>query len=337
LKAGYFRDLEMETEHRNVWVYVEHRDGEIHPVTFELLTRGRELSDALGERLVCVALGEVSSAMRRELQRFGAREIISIELDAGSARSFEALSWFLYRAVKEEKPAILLAGATTTGRTIMPLVAVKAGTGLTADCTELAIDAQRRILLQTRPAFGGNILATIECVHTRPQMATVRPHVLPMHACTENTEARLVRRRYPPYAGRVSEIMDTVIEGGHVDISLSDVIVAGGRGLGKAEGFQLLERLAEKFGGAVGASRGAVDLGWISAVHQVGQTGHTVSPRLYIACGISGAVQHLAGMKGAETILAINEDPEAQIFNVADYGIVGDLYEVIPRMLEEMH
>jgi electron transfer flavoprotein alpha subunit len=326
----------VEREHRNIWVYVEHREEEIHPVTFELLTKGRELSDTLGERLVCVALGEVSESMRRELQAFGAQEIICIETDSVSARSYEALSGLLFQAVQEERPAVLLAGATATGRTIMPLVAVKAGTGLTADCTELSIDGERKILLQTRPAFGGNILATIECASTRPQMATVRPHVLPMKPCGQPPEARLIRRRYPLQSGRVSEVIETFIEEGRLDISLSDVVVAGGRGLGKAEGFRLLERLAYKLGGVVGASRGAVDLGWISAVHQVGQTGHTVSPRLYIACGISGAVQHLAGMKGADTILAINEDPEAQIFSVADYGIVGDLYEVIPRMLEEM-
>jgi len=326
----------VETGYRNIWVYVEHRGEEIHPVTFELLTKGRDLNEILGQRLVCVALGVVTERMQAALQRYGAEEIVSIEMEDRSARSYEIMAELLYLAVKEERPALMLAGATANGRTLMPLVAVRAQTGLTADCTELAIDPERRILLQTRPAFGGNILATIECAGARPQMATVRPHVLPMEACKTPPAGRLMKKRYPVRSGRVSEVLETIIEEGHLDISLSDVIVAGGRGLGRAEGFRLLEKLADRLGGAIGASRGAVDLGWISSVHQVGQTGHTVNPRLYIACGISGAVQHLAGMKGAETVIAINEDAEAQIFNVADYGIVGDLYEVIPRMLEEM-
>jgi electron transfer flavoprotein alpha subunit len=271
-----------------------------------------------------------------DLQRYGAEEIVSVSTESFADESYEIMAELLYRAVKEMKPSIILAGATAVGRTLMPLVAVRASTGLTADCTELAIDPERKILLQTRPAFGGNILATIECASSKPQMATVRPHVMKMEACTDAPTADLKEKRYSVHVNRVSKILDTVVERGKVDISLSDIVVAGGRGLGKADGFRLLERLAERLGGVVGASRGAVDLGWISSSHQVGQTGHTVNPRLYIACGISGAVQHLAGMKGSETILAINEDPDAQIFGTADYGIVGDVYEVIPRILEEM-
>jgi electron transfer flavoprotein alpha subunit len=326
----------MTSKSEDIWVYVERRGDEIHPVTFELLTKGRELREQLGGRLVCISHGTPNDQQRETLGRFGAQEIVAIETHGASARSYEILAELLYRAVNEERPGILLAGATAAGRTLMPLVAVRAGTGLTADCTELAIDPERRILLQTRPAFGGNILATIECANRRPQMATVRPHVLPMRESSNPSKAAITVKRLEPALTRFAEILETVYEEGTLDMALSDVIVAGGRGLGKPEGFALIERLADKLGGSVGASRGAVDLGWISSAHQVGQTGHTVNPRLYIACGISGAVQHLAGMKGAETILAINEDPEAQIFGIADYGIVGDLYEVIPRLLEEM-
>jgi electron transfer flavoprotein alpha subunit len=323
-------------KHRNVWVFVERTEEHIHPVTFELLSKGRELAGDLGEALVCVVLGSVSDDVATQLGRYGAREIVSVSMTKSAARSYEIMAELLYRAVDEMKPAVVLAGATAVGRTLMPLVAVKASTGLTADCTELAIDNDRQILLQTRPAFGGNILATIECAEKKPQMATVRPHVMKMVECDTPVISDVIEKEYTVQRDRVSDIIDTVVERGKVDISLSDIVVAGGRGLGKADGFNLIEKLADKLGGVVGASRGAVDLGWISSAHQVGQTGHTVNPRLYIACGISGAVQHLAGMKGSETILAINEDPDAQIFGTADYGIVGDLYEVIPRMLEEM-
>ena len=313
------------------------RSGDtIHPVTFELLSKGRDLKRDLDEKLMCVVLGSVRENVRKQLQRYGAEEIVVVSMGEEAQQSYEFMAELLYRVVDEMKPSIILAGATSVGRTLMPLVAVKASTGLTADCTELAIDPERKILLQTRPAFGGNILATIECAQRKPQMATVRPHVMKMEECTDPPNTTVTEKHYPVHLERVSEILETVIEQGRVDISLSDIVVAGGRGLGKADGFRLLEKLAERLGGVIGASRGAVDLGWISSTHQVGQTGHTVSPRLYIACGISGAVQHLAGMKGSETILAINEDPDAQIFGTADYGIVGDLYEVIPRILEEM-
>lgn len=326
----------MGGEHRNIWVLVERTGDTIHPVTFELLSKGRALKHDHGEALVCVALGSVNESVKKQLQSYGAEKIVAVSMDDAAGRSYEIMAELLYRVVAELKPSIILAGATSAGRTLMPLVAVKASTGLTADCTELAIDPERKILLQTRPAFGGNILATIECAQRKPQMATVRPHVMKMEECSDPPDTTVMEKSYPVCLERVSEILETVIEEGRVDISLSDIVVAGGRGLGKAEGFKLLEKLADRLGGVIAASRGAVDLGWISSAHQVGQTGHTVSPRLYIACGISGAVQHLAGMKGSERILAVNEDPDAQIFGTADYGIVGDLYEVIPRMLEEM-
>jgi electron transfer flavoprotein alpha subunit len=323
-------------DYRNVWVLVQRKGKEIHPVTFELLTKGRELSDTLGEKLVSVMFGAPMPGERQTLESYGTDEILSITALSSPGWSGEVMAQLLSRAIEDKKPAIFLAGATAFGRTVMPLVAVKAKTGLTADCTQLTIDPDRRILLQTRPAFGGNILATIECADARPQMATVRPHVLKSVINKRTGGAQVVSKKYPVAVQRVTEILLSTEEEDVVDISLADIIVAGGRGLGKAKGFELIEKLADKLGGVIGASRGAVDLGWINSTHQVGQTGHTVSPKLYIACGISGAVQHLAGMKSSNTIIAINEDPDAQIFQAADYGIVGDLYEVIPRIMEEL-
>lgn len=322
--------------HRDIWVFVERRGDGIHPVSLELLTKARHLKADPGERLCGVCLGELKQGHREELSSYGAELIYSIIIDREHERSPEVASELLCTAAREEGPSIILAGATAWGRTFMPLVAVKLNTGLTADCTELAVDGERKVLLQTRPAFGGNILATIECALLRPQMSTVRPHVFKMQRLDKPAQPQVITKRYKPRAGRTSRILRTIVEEEEFDISLADVVVSGGRGLGRPEGFQLLGRLARRLGGVVGASRGAVDLGWISSAHQVGQTGHTVSPRLYIACGISGAVQHLAGMKGSQTIVGINEDPEAPIFEVADYGIIGDLYEVVQRLLEEL-
>jgi electron transfer flavoprotein alpha subunit len=321
---------------KNIWVIIEKRNGKIHPVTYELLTKGRQLRDALGERLLAVHYGKGSAEDRKHLQKFGAEEILEIWSEGWIKRSYELMAEVLYMAAEREKPSIILAGATAFGRTIMPLIAVRLKTGLTADCTELQIYRERKILLQTRPAFGGNILATIECANTKPQMATVRPHVFGMQEVTMPINAPVRSKKFNPVLKRVTEIVETIIEEVRMDITEADVIVSGGRGLGKPEGFQLLQRLSEKLGGMTGASRGAVDLGWYSSAFQVGQTGHTVNPRLYIACGISGAVQHVAGMKGAEIIIAINEDPDAPIFEIADYGIIGDLYDVIPCILKQL-
>ncbi len=321
---------------KNVWIIIEKRNAKIHPVTFELLTKGRQLRDALRESLLAVHYGKVSAEDRKYLQNFGAEQIIEIRSDGRIKKNYELIAESLSIAAEREKPSIILAGATAFGRTIMPLIAVRLKTGLTADCTELQIDRERKILLQTRPAFGGNILATIECANTKPQMATVRPHVFGMQEVRKPFQAPVKSKRFNPVLKRVTEIVETIIEEVRMDITEADVIVAGGRGLGKPEGFQLLQRLSDKLRGMTGASRGAVDLGWYSSAFQVGQTGHTVNPRLYIACGISGAVQHVAGMKGAETIIAINEDPDAPIFEIADYGIIGDLYDVIPCILKQL-
>ncbi len=320
----------------DIWVLVERRNDSVHPVSFELLTKGSELINDLGGELVAVTFGKSDQGVLRLVEQYGAQRIFEIEMDLGLAVSPEAMAEAFCMAVSELHPSVVLSGATAFGRTVMPLIAVRLGTGLTADCTELAIDPERKLLLQTRPAFGGNILATIECPESKPQMATVRPHVFRMEKVLAPPRAELTRKMYRPVLRRVTELVESIVEQEKADITEADIIVSGGRGLGKPEGFALLSRLAEKLGGMTGASRGAVDLGWYSSAFQVGQTGHTVSPKLYIACGISGAVQHVVGMKSAETIIAINEDPDAPIFQVSDYGIVGDLYEVVPALLEEI-
>jgi len=320
----------------SLWVIIEKKKEEVHPVTLELLTKGRELCADLQETLVAVIPGAIGEGDEHVLSLFGAQEILEVRTMEENPASFDLYAEALCMAVGEEKPSIILAGATAFGRTLMPLLAVRLRTGLTADCTELDIDRDRKLLLQTRPAFGGNILAVIECAQSKPQMATVRPHVFKM-AKVENAKKPVIRcRSYSPLLKRSAELLERVVEDEKTDITQADIIVAGGRGLGKPEGFELLHTLADSLGGMTGASRGAVDLGWISPVHQVGQTGHTVNPKLYLACGISGAVQHITGMKGAEMIIAINEDPEAPIFEIADYGIIGDLYDIIPAIIEAL-
>jgi electron transfer flavoprotein alpha subunit len=322
--------------HKNIWVLVEKKDRKIHPVSFELLSKGRTLKKELCESLIAVLPGDAEKNDISMLEQYGADEILLIHADRDASGSCETMAELICMAVEEEKPQVILAGATIYGRTLMPLIAVQLKTGLTADCTELSIDKDRKILLQTRPAFGGNIMATIECAGSRPQMATVRPRVFRMEKKQESIKARVVSKNYSPGIRRAARILETAVRAESLDISQAEAIVSGGRGLGKPEGFDLISELSDKIGGMTGASRGAVDLGWISQAHQVGQTGHTVSPKLYIACGISGAVQHLAGMKGSGTIIAVNEDPDAPIFEAADYGIVGDLYDIIPGILKEL-
>lgn len=320
----------------SLWVLVEKREKDIHPVSLELLTKTRELCAALRERLVAVLLGETDNEKKKVLARYGAEEILEVQNERGNLLSPELQAETFCMAANEERPSIIVAGATAYGRTLMPLIAVRLRTGLTADCTELDIDRERKLLIQTRPAFGGNILAVIECPTSSPQMATVRPHVFRMEKARRVKSPAIRAKCYSPAVKRVTEVLERVVEDEKTDITQADIIVSGGRGLGKPEGFTIIDTFARRLGGMIGASRGVVDLGWISAAHQVGQTGHTVNPKLYIACGISGAVQHVAGMKGAETIIAINEDPEAPIFEIADYGIIGDLYDIVPAILKEL-
>ena len=260
-------------------------------------------------------------------------------VDTGALEKFndEPYSKVMADLVCEHKPEIILCGATAVGRSFFPRVAVELKTGLTADCTGLAIDSDRRLLLQTRPAFGGNIMATIVCPEDRPQMATVRHKVMQEAICDNKRKGNVIKKEIKA-KGLTSrtQVLNVVKElANSINIIDANVIVSGGRGMGKPENFKMLEELASVLGGAVGASRAAVDSDWIAYAHQVGQTGKTVCPTVYIACGISGAIQHLVGMQSADIIIAINKDPDAPIFGVATYGIVGDLFEVIPKLTAE--
>jgi electron transfer flavoprotein alpha subunit len=244
----------------------------------------------------------------------------------------------LTRLLSDIRPGIVLAAATTMGRTVMPLVAAKLGTGLTADCTELDIDGRDGLLLQTRPAIGGNVMATIKTPATKPQMATVRPKSLRPAEPDEQRRGKIRPICYPADVFQVAEVMLQRLEDVTQEVSVQDaeIVVAGGKGLKSRDNFRLVEELAEALGAAVGATRDVVDLGWVTYPHQIGLSGKTVSPRLYVAVGLSGAVQHLAGMQSAQTIVAINKDRDAQIFKVADFGIVGDLFEVVPELVARL-
>lgn len=315
-----------------VWVFAEQRDGQIQDVVYELLTKGRELADHLGEELSAVLLGEGVKEHAAELISWGADCVYVVDDARLKEFNTDLYSSVVSDLVQEYKPEIVLAGATSIGRAFIPRVAVRVKTGLTADCTALDIDHQKKILLQTRPAFGGNIMATIICPNHRPQMATVRHKVLKKAKPAERREGRVVEvtPTLPDTRTRILEVLHEMAN--QVNLAEADIIVSGGRGLGGPENFNIIEDLAKELGGAVGASRAAVDAEWIPSYHQVGQTGKTVCPKLYIACGISGAIQHLAGMSSSDIIVAINKDPDAPIFDIADIGIVGDVFEIVPML-----
>jgi len=321
-----------------VMIYAEYRHGRFAPVAFELLGIGRQLADQQNVPLSAVLLGDGLGDGGRELVAYGADKVYQVDNPALADFTDEAYANILEDLVREHKPAIVLAGATAIGRSFIPLVATSLATGLTADCTELSIRSEDGMLLQTRPAFGGNIMATIECPFTRPQMATVRPRVMnPLeHDPARPGEVITYEPAPERLESRVKVLRNVLEEQNQVNITEGDIIVAGGRGLENEKGFELIKDLADALGGAVGASRGAVDSEWIAYPHQVGQTGKTVNPKLYVACGISGAIQHVVGMQSSETIVAINKDANAPIFDVATYGIVGDLFEVVPKLIEKL-
>ncbi|OAT81653.1 electron transfer flavoprotein subunit alpha/FixB family protein [Desulfotomaculum copahuensis] len=320
--------------YKGVMVLGEQKDGHIRPVTFELLNRGRDLADKLGVELSCSILGNEIEDLTEIIYR-GADKVFHVAGPALAGFLPGPYARALVRLVQEERPEIFIAAATTTGRTVMPLVAAGLKTGLTADCTLLDIDDKEKILLQTRPAIGGNIMATIKTPFTRPQMATVRPRsARPAHRDESRTGLISVKNYGDSPVSAVERFLAYVPDATQeVSIEDADIIVAGGKGLKTRDGFKLVEELARLLGAGVGASRDVVDLGWASYPHQIGLSGKTVSPKLYIAVGISGKVQHLAGMQTSETIVAINRDPEAQIFQVADFGIVGDAFEVLPELM----
>jgi len=324
------------TAYRDVWVFAEQSDGRIASVTYELLGEGRKLADELGMKLCGVLLGAGIGDRAGELTARGADRIYVVDRPELAHFQDEAYAAVLIDLVRRHKPNILLCGATAIGRSLVSRVAVTVRAGLTADCTGLAIEAETGHLLQTRPAFGGNIMATIVCPANRPQMATVRHKVMKEAPANPDRKGEVVLEEVAAelLKGRTKRLnyvpeVDTV-----VNIAEADLIVSGGRGMQKPENFAILHELAEVLGGGVGASRAAVDANWIPYSHQVGQTGKTVCPKLYIACGISGQIQHLAGMSSSDVIVAINKDPDAPIFKVATYGIVGDLFQVVPLLTQ---
>ena len=324
-------------DYKGVWVFAEQREGSLQNVTFELLGEGRKLADALNVELSAVLLGSGVENLCDALAKAGADRVYLADAPILKDYLTEGYASVISDLVESKKPEIFLFGATHIGRDLAPRIAAKLNTGLTADCTGLEIDPEQKILLQTRPAFGGNIMATIITTRHRPQMATVRPGVM-KKASGAARPCKVETIAVDANALKIRTVVKEVVKSTQklVDLTEADIIVSGGRGLGNAEGFALLQTLANALGGVVGASRATVDAGWIPQAHQVGQTGKTVRPKLYIACGISGAIQHLAGMQNAKCIVAINKNASAPIFDVADYGIVGDLYQVVPAMIEEL-
>ena len=325
-------------QYHGVWVFAEQRGGKLMDVALELLGEGRRLADQIGTSLGALLLGHDVEGLAGQLISCGADRVYLFDDPALASYTTDAYTEVIHGAIEKEKPEILLLGATHIGRDLGPCLAVRCGTGLTADCTRLEIDPDDKRLLQTRPAFGGNLMATIQCPNHRPQMSTVRPGVMEKCAPDAARQGQVLHMPVDLSADicrtRVLETVRSLRE--MVKLTDAEVIVSGGRGLGSADGFALVEKLARRLGGVVGASRAAVDAGWIDHVHQVGQTGTTVKPKLYIACGISGAVQHLAGMQDSGYIVAINKNPLAPIFEVADCGLVGDVYQIIPAMLEAL-
>ena len=322
--------------YKGVWVFAEQHKGGISSVALELLGEGRKLADKRKTKLSAVFIGHNIKGKSRELIAHGADIVYVADDPALKDFNDDSYGAVLTTLATLHKPEIILAGATAIGRSFIPKVAAKLYTGLTADCTMLDIDSETGNLLQTRPAFGGNIMATIVSPNHRPQMATVRHKVMKKAAPDASRKGDIIDVKFTTAGDVRTKVIKTVEELTEtVNISEADIIVAGGRGMGSAKNFQLIAELAKTIGGAVGATRGAVDEGWVPYSHQVGQTGKTVCPKLYIAAGISGAIQHLAGMQSSDVIIAINKDPNAPIFSVATYGIVGDVMEVLPIMIRK--
>ena len=321
-----------------VWIFAEHRNDEIAPVVFELLGKGAELAEIKKTKLTAVLIGSKVSKKAQELIHFGADEVIVVDkpelknfLDGAYAKVLSVL-------IQKYKPEIVLCGASVMGRSFFPRVASTIKTGLTADCTELTINPENGDLIQTRPAFGGNIMARIICPNHRPQMATVRHKVMDPLEKDEKKKGKIITENVPidkldllsEYIGFIKD------ETQGINITEANIIVTGGRGIKSGDNFKMIRDFATSIGAAVGASRASVDSGWIPYSHQVGQTGKTVKPKIYIACGVSGAIQHLAGMQSSEFIIAINKDKDAPIFKVADLGIVGDIFEILPALTKKL-
>lgn len=326
-------------EYRGVWIFVEQTEGKPASVAWELLGVGADLAKTLGVELCSVVIGDKVDHLCQESFAYGASKVYLMDDPIYHYYRTEPYYKAMCYLIQKYKPEIVLIGATGLGRDLAGAVATKLATGLTADCTGLDID-ERGFLLQTRPAFGGNIMATILTEQTRPQMASVRPHVMPMPEKDISRNGEILREALPgegDFITRVLEIIeDTRGEGAQIDIAAADFIVSGGRGMLARENFSILQDLADELGGVVGCSRSAVEAGWMPVERQVGQTGKTVRPKIYIACGISGAIQHLVGMQDSDVIIAINRDKYAPIFEVATYGIVGDVFQVVPAIIKQI-
>jgi electron transfer flavoprotein alpha subunit len=349
-------------DYKNIWVYAESRDGKLMNVALELIGEGKRLAEDIGgdEKLVALLVGDDSVAdLAPECFEYGADEVYVISHPLLKNYTTDAYCKVIVDAINDRKPEIVLYGATHVGRDLAPRIAARANAGLTADCTHLDVKLSKYIkfaeekttlntsnldpnstdkgLKMTRPAFGGNLMATIICPTTRPQMATVRPGVMQKIERIPGKTGKVTKLDCQLAESDIRTKIVDIVRSAKEMVSLTDadIICSGGRGLGDASGFKLIQQFADKVGGVVGASRAAVDSGWIDQSHQVGQTGTTVKPKIYFACGISGAIQHLAGMQNSDVIVAINKDPDAPIFEVADFGIVGDLYKVIPEIMNE--
>jgi electron transfer flavoprotein alpha subunit len=324
-------------DYKGVMVYAEQRKGRVHPVSYELLGKAQELAAQLREPVYAVIVGGGIKAGAEELLRRGADKVFVYDHPTLETFRDDPYTDLLAQCCRDERPSIFIIGATSVGRSLGPRVAARLRTGLTADCTSLDIDSETGLLRQTRPAYGGNIMATIITPNGRPQMATVRYKMFPEAKCVDEPSGALVNK-----AVNMKAVRDRVRVVGfdeakeEVSITEADIVVSGGLGLGDPKGFQLIKQLADALGGAVGASRPTVDEGWIDYRHQVGLSGRTVRPQVYVACGISGAVQHQAGMKTSDVIIAVNKDREAPIFKISSLGVVGDLYEVVPLLVERI-
>lgn len=328
----------MEAKTKDLWVFIEtNEDGSAKNVGLELLNPGKDLAARQGGDLVAVVIGNnVQSAVDAAAEH-GASKVIVVEGEEYAKYTTDAYAIALTTLVEKYGPKSMMIGSTNNGRDLGPRVSCRLNTGLTADCTSLDYSEEKDIILWTRPAFGGNLMATIICPDHRPEIGTIRPGVFKKNPVGGTAE--VIREDIHVAADQIrTQVLEIINEMGaeKVDLEGAEIIVSGGRGVGSAEGFEVIRALAAELGATVGASRAAVDAGWIPHAHQVGQTGKTVGPKLYIACGISGAIQHVAGMSSSDCIVAVNKDPEAPIFDVADYGVVGNLFDVLPVLVEEI-
>jgi electron transfer flavoprotein alpha subunit len=327
-----------KSEYSGIWVYIEQVDGQAKNVGHELLGQACILAETLQQEVAAVIIGDEVAHLAAEAFASGARKVYLVEGEEYRRYTTDAYTSAFTDLIEYYKPAVVLLGATTDGRDLGPRIACRLGTGLTADCTDLSIDGTTGLVAWTRPAFGGNIMATILCPDHRPQMGTVRPAVFKRPVQDPSRSGEIIR-----FTGKIrpdtvrTKVIEVIGMCGNTECKLeeAEIIVSGGRGMGNPENFKLIEELAAVLGGAIGASRAAVDAGWRPVMNQIGQTGKTVGPKIYFACGISGAVQHMAGISSSDIIIAINKDADAPIFQLADYGIVGDVVEVLPALVEE--